>query len=103
MVGGAVNRRIVDLLLPFADSIMYDPDQCGKAASMKQVLPALTGRDYERWRFRKAARPAAIFGVMYGKVSEAERKRVRRALDQYCGTGHGGNGLDSGCFAATKF
>ena len=43
----AVNGRIVDLLNPFKAFNFYHPDQCG-SASMKLVLPALTGKDYSK-------------------------------------------------------
>ena len=41
----AVNGRIVDLLNPFKAFNFYHPKQNG-SASMKLVLPALTGKDY---------------------------------------------------------
>jgi len=40
-----VEKRVVDLLLPFRGFRYYHPAQQG-SASMKAVLPALTGRGY---------------------------------------------------------
>ncbi len=40
-----IKNRIVDLLLPFREFRYYHPAQFG-SASMKAVLPALTGRGY---------------------------------------------------------
>jgi len=57
-----VTPRIVDLLLPFRGFRYYHPQQHG-SASMKAVLPALTGRAMKIWRFKKAARPAGSFCV----------------------------------------
>jgi hypothetical protein len=42
-----IERRIVDLLLPFRRFHYYHPQQNG-SASMKAVLPALTGRGYDQ-------------------------------------------------------
>ena len=42
----SVEPRIVDLLLPFRGFRYYHPQQHG-SASMKAVLPALTGQGYE--------------------------------------------------------
>jgi hypothetical protein len=81
----AVNHRIVDLLNPFKAFNFYHPDQCG-SASMKQVLPALTGTDYSKLEIQEGATASREFlRVTFGDVSESERKRLRRALDLYCG------------------
>jgi len=81
----AVNHRIVDLLNPFKAFNFYHPDQCG-SASMKQVLPALTGKDYASLEIQAGGAASREFlRVTFGDVGESERKRVRRALDLYCG------------------
>lgn len=81
----AVNRRIVDLLIPFKAFNFYHPDQCG-SASMKQVLPALTGKDYKSLEIQEGEAASREFlRVTFTNVSEAERRRVRRALEKYCG------------------
>jgi hypothetical protein len=81
----AVNQRIVDLLLPFRAFNFYHPDQCG-SASMKLVLPALTGTDYTGLEIQEGGAASREFlRVTFGEVSAAERKRVRRALELYCG------------------
>lgn len=80
-----VNRRIVDLLNPFKAFNFYHPDQCG-SASMKAVLPALTGKDYKGLEIQEGGMASREFlRVTFGEVSESERKRVRRALEEYCG------------------
>ncbi|MGO9586477.1 MAG: DUF2779 domain-containing protein [Limisphaerales bacterium] len=81
----AVNGRIVDLLIPFRGFNFYHPDQCG-SASMKSVLPALTGKGYEHLEIQEGETASREFlRVTFGDVSESERKRVRRALEKYCG------------------
>ena len=44
-----LDARFVDLWSPFRSFNYYNPSQ-GSSASMKQVLPALTGRGTVRWR-----------------------------------------------------
>ena len=81
----AVNNRIVDLLNPFKSFGFYHQDQCG-SASMKFVLPALTGKDYTSLEIQEGGAASREFiRVTFGDVSESERKRVRRALEKYCG------------------
>jgi hypothetical protein len=82
----AVNRRMVDLLIPFRGFNFYHPDQCG-SASLKQVLPALTGKDYYKSLEIQEGETAGreFLRVTFTDVSEAERKRVRCALEKYCG------------------
>ncbi len=81
----AVNERIIDLLNPFKAFNFYHPDQCG-SASMKWVLPALTGKDYSKLEIQEGGAASREFlRVTFNEVSESERKRVRKALDEYCG------------------
>jgi hypothetical protein len=81
----AVDRRVLDLLTPFRGFNFYHPDQCG-SASMKQVLPALTGKDYKSLEIQEGGAASREFlRVTFTDVSESERKRVRLALEKYCG------------------
>ncbi len=81
----AVNQRVVDLLNPFKAFNFYHPNQCG-SASMKLVLPALTGKDYKSLEIQEGgAASREYLRVTFGDVSESERKKVLRALDLYCG------------------
>jgi hypothetical protein len=81
----AVNDRVVDLLIPFRAFNFYSPDQQG-SASMKWVLPALTGRDYTGLEIQEGGMASREFvRVTFAEVSESERKRVRKALELYCG------------------
>ncbi|MHC1767386.1 MAG: DUF2779 domain-containing protein [Verrucomicrobiia bacterium] len=80
-----LQRRMVDLLLPFRGFRYYHPTQCG-SASMKAVLPALTGRGYEGLEIQEGGTASMEFlRVTHGDVTEDERQRVRRQLEDYCG------------------
>jgi hypothetical protein len=46
----------------------------------------LTGKGYERLEIQEGGEASREFlRVTFGDVSEAERKRVRQALETYCG------------------
>ncbi|MDD5070426.1 MAG: DUF2779 domain-containing protein [Candidatus Omnitrophica bacterium] len=82
--------RIIDLRDPFSGFWFYHPSQGGNA-SIKKVLPALTGTSYEGMEisdggcaFREYAR------VTYNDVPEEERQRVYTALEKYCELDTGG-------------
>jgi hypothetical protein len=79
-----VTPRILDLLLPFRGFRYYHPQQHG-SASMKAVLPALTGQGYDKLTIQEGGAASREFlRVTYGRVPDAERRRVRRDLEQYC-------------------
>ena len=81
----ASKRRIVDLLLPFRRFHYYHPQQNG-SASMKAVLPALTGHGYDQLAIQDGGMASQEFlRVHFGAVDDEERERVRRELDEYCG------------------
>jgi hypothetical protein len=80
-----IETRTVDLLEPFRAFDYYHPDQ-GGSASMKAMLPALTGKGYEELDIQKGDTSSREFlRVNYGNVSDAERSRVRKQLEEYCG------------------
>jgi hypothetical protein len=80
-----VKRRVVDLLVPFRGFKYYHPKQEG-SASMKAVLPALTGRGHDDLEIQEGGTASLEYlRVHFTVVPEAERQRVRRALEEYCG------------------
>jgi hypothetical protein len=80
-----VKRRMVDLLLPFRGFRYHHPAQHG-SASMKAVLPALTGHGYEHLEIQEGVTASLEYlRVTHGDVPEAERQRVREQLERYCG------------------
>lgn len=80
-----VETRFVDLLKPFRAFQYYGLGQNG-SASMKSVLPALTGCGYDHLAIQAGDMASREYlRVTFGDVSAEERKRVRRELETYCG------------------
>ncbi len=81
----AVEKRMIDLLVPFRGFRYYHPAQNG-SASMKEVLPALTGHGYDRMDIQEGGQASREFlRSTYGNVSGAEQAKVRKQLEEYCG------------------
>jgi hypothetical protein len=77
--------RMLDLLKPFRDFSYYHPAQHG-SASIKKVLPAITGKGYDNLAINNGdAASGAFLAVTYGEATEEERLQVRRDLEKYCG------------------
>ena len=75
----------MDLLTPFRAFHCHAPGQNG-SASMKAVLPALTRRSYDNPAIQEGNTASLEFlRAHLTDVSEAERQRVRRQLEEYCG------------------
>jgi hypothetical protein len=84
-----VECRIVDLLMPFRGFRYYHPKQNG-SGSMKSVLPALTGKDYNHLAIQEGGTASREFlRVHFTDAPKVERQRVLRA-------GHGRHGVDFG-------
>lgn len=82
--------RMVDLLRPFSDFHYYHPGQKG-SASLKNVMPALTGISYDGLTINDGRLAAAAYmAATYGETTEDERKSIRQALEEYCGQDSGG-------------
>ena len=63
----------------------YHPDQHG-SASMKAVLPSLTGKGYDGLEIQEGDMASNEFlRVTFGDVPAEERRRVRQQLEEYCG------------------
>jgi len=76
--------RLVDLLKPFRNFHYYNPEQNG-SASIKWVLPAITGMGYDGMNIDNGMEASISFEeITFGDVSEEERARVRRDLEEYC-------------------
>ena len=80
-----IEMRIVDLLVPFRQFFYYHPAQEGKA-SMKNVLPALTGITYDGMEIGGGGKARFEYmRVTFEKeVDEKDRQQVRAALEEYC-------------------
>lgn len=82
---GRTEPRVIDLLEPFRGFSYYHPDQRG-TASMKAVLPALTGKSYEGMAIADGgAASREYLRVTFGNATVAEREEVRNQLEGYCG------------------
>jgi hypothetical protein len=80
-----VRSRLVDLLLPFRRFDYYHPGQRG-SASIKSVLPALTGNSYDDLGINNGdAASLAYLNMTYGNMPAADHARTRADLEQYCG------------------
>jgi len=80
-----VKHRIIDLLEPFQSFDYYHPDQQG-SASIKSVLPVLTGRSYADLEIKEGGQASIEYlRVHFGDVPAAERHKVRKQLERYCG------------------
>lgn len=81
----SLEPRFVDLLQPFRAFRYYHPAQHG-SASMKAVLPALTGRGYEDLAIRDGNTASREYlRVTFGNSEPTERDRVYHQLEEYCG------------------
>lgn len=80
----AIINRFIDLLIPFRNFDYYNPTQQG-SASIKKVLPAITGKDYSHLEIDNGILASISFAeVAYGSASEEERIKVRENLEKYC-------------------
>jgi hypothetical protein len=80
-----IQARIVDLLGPFRSFHYYHPDQLG-SASIKSVLPAVTGKGYDGMEISDGGTASSEYlRVTFGEeVSKEESRRVRKNLVEYC-------------------
>ena len=83
-IAGA-KRRIVDLLEPFQSFDYYHREQQG-SASIKSVLPVLTGHSYADLEIQEGSQASLEYlRVHFDDVPEVERRKVREQLELYCG------------------
>lgn len=79
-----IDIRIVDLLTPFSNFHYYNAYQ-KDTASLKRVLPAITGRSYEEMGIGAGMDASiAYLRIAYGEVSEEEISTIRSDLLKYC-------------------
>ncbi|MFC1909733.1 DUF2779 domain-containing protein [Chloroflexota bacterium] len=77
-------NRVVDLYGPFRNFRYYHPLQQG-SASIKKVLPALTGKSYDDLNIGKGDDASlAFFNIVKGFYTEAEKQAVNKDLETYC-------------------
>ena len=80
-----IKERIIDLMAPFKSYAVYYPCQHG-SASIKAVLPALTGKSYDDLAISDGGTASDEFlRVMFTDVDNKDRRTVRHNLKEYCG------------------
>ena len=79
-----IARRTIDLLEPFRAFHYYHPSQQG-SASIKSVLPALTGKSYDGMDIAEGDKASREYlRVTFTEVDDNDRRKVRKALEEYC-------------------
>lgn len=77
-------EKVIDLWLPFRSFHYYNPLQKG-SASIKYVLPAMTGDSYGNLEIGDGETASASFlNITFNNISEEERFKVRKDLEKYC-------------------
>ena len=72
------------MLIPFREFSYYNPKQQG-SASIKEVLPAITEKNYKGMEVGDGSTASAeFFKITYGNCSDKEKRKVRDNLLKYC-------------------
>ncbi len=80
----SLNDRIIDLLAPFRSFHYYDSRQKG-SASIKKVLPALTGTSYAHLDISDGMNASLAFlDIVSNNATEKEEIKIREGLEVYC-------------------
>lgn len=78
-------ERIVDLLAPFRDFSYYHPSQAG-SASLKKVMPALTGITYDDLEIGHGDIASLRYmQATFSDIPAEEVRKIRKDLLEYCG------------------
>lgn len=81
----SVIRRMADLYAVFREFKYYHPKQKG-SCSIKNVLPALTGKSYEGMDISNGGDASLNYlYITHGKAGKEEVLKVRKDLEKYCG------------------
>ena len=78
-------KRIVDLLLPFRSFHYHHPKQKG-SASIKKVLPVVTGKSYDSMEIGEGGTASLryLYITHNKEATEKEKREVRANLEEYC-------------------
>ncbi len=80
----SLNDRIIDLLAPFRSFHYYHAKQKG-SASIKNVLPVLTGTSYDHLNISDGMDASLVFlDIISNSVAEKEEIKIREDLEKYC-------------------
>jgi len=79
-----VISRLTDLIVPFRSFHYYHPSQKG-SASLKSVMPAVTGQGYDNMTIAKGDDASLAFlSITFENISPKEVERIRTDLLAYC-------------------
>ncbi len=76
--------RIVDLAAPFRSFHYYDKSQKG-SYSIKEVLPAVTGKSYEELEIGNGGDASMLYFYSHIRPKLENKEEIRKNLLQYCG------------------
>jgi hypothetical protein len=77
--------RFVDLIVPFRNFSYYNPLQQG-SASLKKVLPAITGSGYQGMAIAQGNDASlAYLEIAFGSIDDEKKEELRKNLLDYCG------------------
>jgi hypothetical protein len=80
-----VIRRMADLIIPFRNFHYYHPNQAG-SASLKHVLPSITGISYEGMNIAEGQTASLKFmAAAFSEIAVEEREKIFADLLEYCG------------------
>jgi len=79
-----VLSRVVDLMEPFKNFHYYNPVQKG-SKSIKDVLPAVTGKDYSSLAISSGDDASAQYFYSHIKDEISDKVKIRENLLKYCG------------------
>ncbi len=80
----SINARMIDLLKPFRDRVLYNPKQ-QNSNSIKYVLPAFTDLSYDDMEIANGGEAMDRYlSFMQNKLSEEEEQTLFSGLTQYC-------------------
>jgi hypothetical protein len=81
----SLNDRWLDLFKPFNNFHYYNPKQKG-SASIKKVLPAVTGKGYDGLSIADGMTASIRYVESeFSGCSASKRKKIRDSLEKYCG------------------
>lgn len=80
-----INKRVVDLMLPFQKRYYYTPEMQG-SYSIKKVLPALVPEfSYDNLNINEGGAASLAFEKLYSETDETRINKTRKDLLAYCG------------------
>jgi Domain of unknown function(DUF2779)/Domain of unknown function DUF83 len=81
----AINKRFIDLLIPFRSRAIYHPDMNG-SASLKSVLPVFEpGLSYQDLELQEGQTVSIVYeSISKGWISGDEKEQKMEALREYC-------------------